>query len=194
MIRPEQGPKARKEQLRALCRARGAALTAEYRAQADAAIRAAVSASAAWRQAEGVFLYVSVRTEPDTRALIDLALREGKRVYVPRCLPGGVMQAARVRSAAGLRAGAFGIPEPDGGAEAAEPGDFSLAVVPCAAAGRGGERLGHGAGYYDRFLRAFPCATLCLCHEALLVDGIPMEADDVRMDCVVTERGIYRKD
>ena len=53
---------------------------AEYRQKADAAIARHVLASEAWRAAGTVFAYVSVGCEVDTRALIEAALREGKRV------------------------------------------------------------------------------------------------------------------
>ena len=64
--------------------------------------------------------------------------------------------------------------------------------MPCLAAAKDGRRIGHGVGYYDRVLRLHGCTTLCLCHEALLTDEIPMDAHDVWMDYVVTEKGLYR--
>ena len=176
-----------KKRLRRICRAKGEALTPAYRQEADRRIQTAVLESGLWQSAEGVFLYVSMRHEPDTRALIEAALREGKRVYVPLCLPDRSMRAARIRSLGELRPGTLGIPEPPADAEAASPGELDLAVVPCVTATRAGARLGHGAGYYDRFLRLHRCPTLCLCYAALLADELPTEAHDVPMDLVITE-------
>ena len=54
-----------------------------------------------WRRAEAIFLYVSVRGEPDTRALIREALEAGRLVAVPRCLEGGAMEAVESSGTAG---------------------------------------------------------------------------------------------
>ncbi len=176
----------KKTALRREIRARAERMTEEYRRNADAAIRRAVLQSEAWQRAESVFLYVSTRTEPDTRGLLADALREGKALYVPLCRADKTMEAVRVRSLAELRPGMRGIPEPPEDGERAQAPD--LAVVPCVSASRDGRRLGHGAGYYDRFLEKTPCRTLCLCYEALLSDEIPTDEHDVRMDAVATEK------
>lgn len=179
-----------KSELRRAFKARGAALTGEYREQADRAIREAVLQSGLWQRAERVFVYVSMWAEPDTRALIGAALGEGKRVYVPLCCPDKTMKAVRIRSLDELRPSAMGIPEPPADSEAATPGELELAVVPCVTATAAGARLGHGAGYYDRFLRLHACPTLCLCYGQMLADALPMDEHDIWMDFVVTEAGI----
>ena len=105
------------------------------------------------------------------------------------------MQAVRLLSKEELSPGMYGIPEPPADRAAAgeeELSGISLAVVPCLSAGRGGERLGHGAGYYDRFLKGRGMLRMCLCYEALLSEEIPMDADDLRMDLVVSGAGVYR--
>ena len=179
-----------KAELRRAFKARGAALTSEYRAAADRAIRDAVLQSEVWRRAERVFLYVSMWAEPDTRALIDAALEAGKSVYVPLCCPDNTMMAVRIRSFDALRPGMRGIPEPPADGEAAEPGTLELAVVPCVTAAKDGARLGHGAGYYDRFLNGHACQTMCLCYGQMLAHALPMDEHDVWMDFIVTESGI----
>jgi len=176
-----------KKQLRREYKARGAALAAEYRQNADERIREAVLRSESWQRAAGVFLYVSMWAEPDTRALLAAALAAGKRVYVPLCCPEHVMKAVQIRSLDELRPGMRGIPEPPADGAAAGPEELDLAVVPCVAATAAGERLGHGAGYYDRFLRLYGCETLCLCYGALLAENLPTDEWDVRMDRVITE-------
>ena len=179
--------KERKKRLRKEYRARGAELTEEYRREADKSIRERVLSAESWQRARGVFLYVSMWAEPDTRALITAALSAGKRVYVPLCCPARVMKAVRIRSLDELRPGMRGIPEPPAENTAAAPGDFSLALVPCVTATASGVRLGHGAGYYDRFLRLHGCETFCLCYGKLLADSLPEDEWDVRMDRVITE-------
>ena len=179
-----------KKELRRAYRERGAALTPAYREAADRAICAAVLGSAQWKRAGGVFAFVGMWAEPDTRPLLEAALREGKRLYLPRCAPDGGMEALRVHSLDALCPGAYGIPEPPADAETAAAGELDLALVPCVTATRAGARLGHGAGYYDRFLPRHGCATLCLCYAAMLADTLPTDGYDVPMDHVVTEDGI----
>ena len=183
-----------KKQLRREFKAHGAALTDEYRDYADCAIRTFVLESELWQRAKRVFLYVSMWAEPDTRALIEAALGEGKRVYVPLCCPERVMKAVRIQSLDELRPGMLNIPEPPEDGEAAQPGELDLAVVPCVTATAAGARLGHGASYYDRFLRLHACPAICLCYGQMLADELPMDENDVWMDCVVTEAGITARE
>ena len=179
-----------KKELRRAYRARGETLAEDYREAADRAICAAVLASEAWQRAESVFLFVSMWAEPDTGPLFAEAFRAGKRVYVPLCCPDRVMKAVRIQSLDVLRPGTYGIPEPPRDAETAKPGEPELAIVPCVSAAENGARLGHGAGYYDRFLRLHGCETMCLCYGSMLARTLPMDEYDVPMDHVVTEDGI----
>jgi len=183
-----------KQKLRCSYKASGANLTREYRDFADSAIRAFVRYSEAWQKAENIFIYVSMWAEPDTRALIEAALSEGKRVYVPLCCPDRTMKAVRILGLQELRPGTLNIPEPPETNEAAQPGTLDLAVVPCITATFDGARLGHGAGYYDRFLHLHACPAMCLCYGQMLADALPMDEHDVWMDFVATEAGITARE
>ena len=183
-------PQEEKRALRRAIRQRAAALTPEYRERADAAIRRAILESKAWQSAETVFVFVSMWAEPDTRALLEDALASGKTLYVPLCRPDKTLDAVRIRSLEELRPGTLGIPEPPEDGERVGESGIDLALVPCMSVTRDGRRLGHGQGYYDRFLAGHPCRTLCLCYEALLSEELPTDEYDVPMDAIVTERGI----
>lgn len=84
----------------------------------------------AWRQAGTVFCFVSMRDEPDTTAILQQALVSGKRLCVPRCLPGndGRMELVEITSLNDLQPGRYGILEPCGGRTIAalEPGALAL--------------------------------------------------------------------
>lgn len=202
----EHGTAEAKRRLRAEMRRRSDDMTGDEARESGRMIAREVLASAEWRTAESVFVYVSVGKEPDTRDLIAAALAEGKRVYVPKCLPRPerVMLAVRIESTDALEAGAFGIPEPQkDGAETAGALDLDLILVPCVTANRRGERLGHGAGYYDRFLAPLAPirkgekrpAVFCLCHSALLTERIPTDEYDIPADRTITgENGRNRKE
>ena len=124
---------------------------------------------------ETVFTYVSTEEEPDTRELISTALSMGKEVFVPRCIPGKErqMEAVPIRSWEDLEEGTLGILEPKKEIAGSE---------------RRGGRLGHGAGYYDRFLKDAEGRKLCLCFSRLLFPKIPMTRGDVYMDALLTEK------
>ena len=179
-----------KKELRRAYRARGETLAEDYREAADRAICAAVLASEAWQRAESVFLFVSMWAEPDTGPLFAEAFRAGKRVYVPLCCPDRVMKAVRIQNLDVLRPGTYGIPEPPRDAETAKPGEPELAIVPCVSAAENGARLGHGAGYYDRFLPLCENAfTAAVAFEAQRAGTIPIMSWDRPVDAVVTEDG-----
>ena len=179
--------RAAKERLRREMRRKRKTLTADYMARAGESIQAQILSSAAWRRAESVFLYVSMPGEPTDGLLLDSALAAGKRVYVPRCVSRTEMLAVRIRSRDGLVPDVLGIPAPADCHETAAPGEPDLILVPCLAAGPDGSRLGHGAGYYDRFLAGHAENACCLCFRQMLRADIPMADTDVRIPWVVTE-------
>ena len=148
----------------------------------------------AWQQA--VFCFVSMQDEPDTTAILRQALASGKRLCVPRCLPGsdGKMELVEITSLNDLQPGRYGILEPCGGRTIAalEPG--ALALIPCLAVDRQGVRLGRGAGYYDRFLARFGQTgpRLLLCPEALVFPALPADEWDAAFvpGEILTENGV----
>ena len=177
-----------KKALRRLLKEKAAAIPPEKRRKYSAAITRSVLESAVYKNARSVFVYVSTPTEPDTRAILENALHAGKRVYVPKCIDMQTMQAVPIASLDELRPGRLGIYEPAHPPESAIPPDIDLAVIPCVGASPQGARLGHGAGYYDRFLAACETYKLCLCFSALLTPELPQGPCDVPMDAVITER------
>jgi 5-formyltetrahydrofolate cyclo-ligase len=177
----------RKKALRKTIRARANALPESYRAAASDAIQRKVLESAEYRAAGSVFPYVAMPTEPDTRRIIERALSDGKRVYVPKCVSKTEMLAVRIKSVDDLQPGAYGIPEPVDCSETAAPNELDLILVPCVSASKDGKRLGHGAGYYDRFLAESGGTTLCLCFRETMSDAIPTDENDVRMHRVICD-------
>ena len=144
-----------------------------------------------WRDAQRVFFFVSTKAEPDTHPLLNLALSQGKELYLPRlCREPGRMEAAACQGLSHLVPGRYGIPEPDGSAPVIAPHLLDLVIAPCVMASSTGQRLGHGGGYYDRFLSQCRCPVLVLCPSALLRQELPCQAHDQRVDGVITEQGV----
>ena len=179
-----------KRALRAACRQRLKAMSGEEVRLSSRRIEEAVLKSQLFQQAEAVFLYVSVGNEPDTAGIMRRAFEAGKRVYVPKCVSAGEMLAVRIQGREELFPDALGIPAPRTVGETADPADLPLILVPCLAASSDGGRLGHGGGYYDRFLQRSRGALVCLCHESLLLSRLPMTPLDAYMDYLATGAGI----
>ena len=151
-----------------------------------------------------VLAYCSVGTEPSTLALISKLLERGKRVCLPLCVDldeeghrTGIvdaMEARVIKSFDDLVPGAYGIPEPAAGTEMVPPQEIDMIILPCVTCDRQCNRLGHGAGYYDKYLSKVrpDCFTMALCYEEVLADGLPVEEHDMPVNAVVTEKQVYR--
>ena len=181
-----------KDEMRQKAKATARGLTSEYRAAASEAITKRLLSSPLFASCRTLFCYVGTPSEPDTAPIIKAALDAGKTVCVPRCKESGVMDAVPIRSLADLTGKrCFGIPQPEETAAPADPAKIDLVIVPCLAAGTTGERLGHGAGYYDRFLSTCSGVPVCLCFEKMVLPDIPMTPNDVYMRHLVTEKNWY---
>jgi len=161
---------------------------------ADAVITQRVLDLSEYKQATYVFLYLSIGYEVDTYQLIKCAFSDGKRVCVPRCHAGGVMDAVEISSVSDLQPGMYGILEPDETLPAIDPEKLDFILVPGMAFDRMRNRLGRGAGYYDRFLdRAKDAVTVGVCRSARLFDMIPFESHDKKVDFLITEKETLQK-
>lgn len=147
--------------------------------------------STAYQKANTIFCYVSKKNEPSTWLFLSKVLDDGKQLCVPRCGLRGVMSARLLTSLDELKPGLYGIKEPASEALEIDPKEIDFCVVPCLAAGRDGTRLGHGSGYYDRYLPKLSkrVYSVTLCIEKMLCDTIPTETHDVTFGRILTERG-----
>lgn len=181
---------AAKAAARLSAKARIAARAPDYWAQAGAGMARQLLSSESWRCAGTVFCFLSLADEPDTYPLLRAALAQGKRLCVPRVRRGGQMDAVLLPSLDRLVPGVLGIPTPDAALHTVlAPAEIDLAVIPCLTAAETGARLGHGGGYYDRFLAAYPHEAVLLCAEALLtpVAALPAGPLDVPVHTILTE-------
>lgn len=181
----ENGGVPIKKQIRKAITAKLRAMPASYRSAASESITAQVLALEEYRNAVRIFAFIAMPTEPDTRRIIERALADGKHVFVPKCISQTDMLAVRIRDLNDLKPGAYGIPEPQDLSETVDADAFDLILVPCVSASRDGRRLGHGAGYYDRFLKGNAEKTVCLCFSEALCDEIPMDENDIFMHKVI---------
>ena len=180
---------AEKRRLRREIIAQRRAMPEEVRAAKSAAVIARVLGSAAWQDAETVFLYVGTGWELDTRPLILAALSAGKQVAVPLCGENGRMTARRITALSDLIPGAYGIPEPAPDAPLLLPEETDLAIIPAVCFDRDGYRLGRGGGYYDRYCPKVRGLRMGLSFTDYVLDAVPREAHDCRVQQIITEEG-----
>jgi len=179
-----------KAELRKLWMEHEAGFPENYIAESNAGIISNLFSLREFQSADTVLFFYSIWNEPDTHEMIRRAFDLGKTVSLPKTYPKGVMTARKIGGLDELTPTRFGIPEPAESAPAVGPDELDFIVVPSVIFDREGYRLGHGAGYYDRYLsltRAFTCG---VAREKMLVPRVPREKHDVRVNCVVTENEI----
>ena len=137
-----------------------------------------------FKSAKTIFTYVSCGNEPDTYGIIKKALELGNTVSVPRCVAKGIMEAVEITDISDLKPGKYQIPEPHDG-KVIPFSEIDFAVIPCLCADRFGNRLGHGGGYYDRFLANFNGFSVILCRKELELTEIPLEEHDKPANAVI---------
>jgi 5,10-methenyltetrahydrofolate synthetase len=167
-------------------------LTPEQRAAATAAIVARVRSLPAWQRAQCVLSYMAFGSELDLGVLHRELLLQGRLLVAPRVpAQGRALELRQVADLAqDLAPSRWGIPEPQPErCPLVDPAQIDLVLVPGLAFDRWGNRLGYGAGFYDRlFQRLSPSALRVAClQDALMVDRVPAEAHDVPVDLLVTE-------
>ncbi len=178
--------KEEKDKLRKKIKMLSDSFTKDYLAASDQKIYATVTENERYKAAKTIFVYVSVGIEPDTLKIIQSALESGKKVLVPKCKKKPFMKAVEIRSPEELKPAAFGLLEPEN--DKGYEGTIDVALVPCICASENGKRLGHGGGFYDRFLRNREMYKICLCRGRSLMKDLPYEISDVLMDEVISER------
>ena len=169
------------------------ALSEQERSVLDDRITQKLLATSEYAEATTVLTYVSVSSEVSTRMFIECALRDGKTVAVPRCLPGHCLEFVAIASLDQLVPAPFNLLEPSKDLSALTEGhmDDSICIVPALLVDTKGYRLGYGAGFYDRFLSTYSGKKICLAYQQnLSKTELPHTAFDVPIDMVITESGV----
>lgn len=179
-----------KQRLRRVIRELDAQLSPRYRMDTDRAIAAHLLAMPEYQAAGAIFCFVGTGHEVNTRPILADALAAGKLLCVPRCTDGR-MELRQITALDQLSPGAYGILEPPADAALCCVDTVDFAVLPCVTCNHSGQRLGHGGGYYDRFLSTYRGGTVLLCREKLIRAEIPIEPWDMPIPWVLTERGLY---
>jgi len=160
----------------------------EQRVAASARARMLLETQALWQTARSVMLFAPLPEELDVWPLLAQALAAGKQVALPRFVAATrSYEACWIPNAeTDLQMGHFGIREPRSHCARVSSGELDLILVPGVAFDLHGHRLGRGKGHYDKLLGVLQGTTCGVAFEEQIVDDIPVEPHDVRLNCILT--------
>lgn len=150
-----------------------------------------------YQRAKVVMLFLSMPDEPQMTSIMDHSWREGKTVCVPNMRQEfGLMDAAIIDNREGLIRGRYNLLVPDPAyLSLIDPEKIDLIIVPAVAYDAKGNRLGMGAGYYDRFIpRATQAVLVGAIWSSNIIDDIPIAEYDKPVQYLLTENGIMHCD
>jgi 5-formyltetrahydrofolate cyclo-ligase len=164
------------------------AIPPEQRVAASARARKLLETQALWQRARSVLCFAPLPEELDVWPLLASALAAGKQVALPRFVAASRSYEACwiLNPETDVRVGHFGIREPCSHCARISPGNLDLILVPGVAFDLQGRRLGRGKGYYDQLLGVWRGTTCGVAFDEQIVDEVPLEPHDVRMNCILT--------
>lgn len=145
-----------------------------------------------FNEASTIMVYSNYKNEVSTKHINETILKLNKRLILPK-----VIKETRdilpclVTEFNELTPGVYGIYEPDG-SRIIQRNEIDLVIVPGVAFDINGDRIGHGAGYYDRFLRGYNGIKAGICYEFQIVENAYPDQYDIKMDYIITEVGIRK--
>jgi 5-formyltetrahydrofolate cyclo-ligase len=136
--------------------------------------------------------YMDFKNEVKTFNLIKTLYSQGKQIFLPIVKNKDLLEIGKYVNKNVLIKNKFGILEP---ALKTNVNKLDVAVLPAVAFDKKCNRLGFGAGYYDKLMNAITVATsIGLAYEFQIVDELPSETHDIPVDFVITERNLYRRE
>ena len=173
-----------KQQIRSMIRTKKRAMTPAQIEKASRALTASFLRTSQYRNARSIYGYLPFNQEVDTHALLSQALKDGKRVALPKTY-GDEMRFIWVTDLHAVQKAALGFPEPVADSPVADDPD-ALVLLPGLAFDLQGGRMGYGGGFYDRFLAGESHPTVALCYGFQLLPQIPLEEHDLRVTCIIS--------
>lgn len=185
--------KIQKTELRGIYLEKRRQIPEERKRSLDAAICRKIIGSVSYRYADVLLVYAPLSGEIDIGAVTEAALRDGKRVAFPRCVPGTpTMHFHLVTDLESLSRGSYSINEPPQDAPIWTPtgGESAVCIIPGVLYDKRGHRIGYGKGYYDRYLSDKSITRIGVVYNDFLLDSIPTGRFDLAADVIITEKQI----
>ena len=173
-----------KKELRAQIRAQKRAMTEAEIDSKSARLGELFARSDAYRNARSIYFYLPYNQEVRTVPMVEQALRDGKRVAVPKCY-GEEMRFIWITDLKDIAPGYCNIPEPIADGPIADD-ETALVLMPGLAFDPQGHRIGYGGGFYGRFLSQEPNHhTLALCFDFQMLPFVQTEEFDIPVGTVL---------
>lgn len=132
--------------------------------------------------------YYPLGRELSLLTFLQWALEAGKRVALPK-VNGNEMDFYEITSLDQVKKGSFGVMEPVTGQKV--NWEEAVCLTPGLGFDKGGGRIGHGGGYYDRYFERHPrLVRIGIAYDFQVVDEIPTEKNDIPMEYLVTPKDI----
>lgn len=147
---------------------------------------------AAWyADAEKIYGYYPLGNEVDCLTFLKEALRDGKRVALPKTLPDCRMEFYEITSLSQVVEGRFHVMEPSVECPPMQNGGKTVVLVPGIVFDKSGNRYGYGKGYYDRYFARYPeLRRMALAYEIQIAEQLVVKETDIPMERIYTECGI----
>ncbi len=142
-----------------------------------------------YQEAKVIATYLSFSHEFQTQGLIEQALKDDKKVLIPKTYPKGCMDFV-VYDPQQLVKTSFDLLEPQGNLEVVDASQIDLIHVPGLAFTMEGYRIGYGGGYYDRYLKHFLGHTLSTVYPCQVQDFSPESHDIPVQEVLIDERNL----
>ena len=190
-----------KKSLRESLLAKRDSITVEDKKAKDSAIRKRLFSLEYFKDAKTILFYASFRSEAETLKAIQNTLKLKKRVALPVVdAEHKQLKLYEIRDISELSAGYMGIPEPvPSRTRNMSLNEIDIEIIPGIGFDLRGNRLGYGAGYYDKLLSHKSkrlsktkgrITTIALAFEDQIAEKIPSEPHDIRVDLIVTDKRV----
>ncbi len=180
----------RKEVLR-----RRNSITEEDKKAKDDFIKKTLICLPEFEKAHTVLFYASYKSEVDTFRLMQYCLSKGKTIALPKVEPeSSKLKLYEIMDLKELSTGYQNIPEPNVSEDRVlQVKDIDLIIVPGVTFDVRCNRLGYGKGFYDKMLNEKSCPAIALSYEEQIVDSVPAESHDIKMDKIITDKRIITR-
>ena len=149
-----------------------------------------------YKEVEIIFVYSSMEKEIPTQRIINTAIKDGKKVALPKIITcvkdGAKMDFVFINKDTKYKSGVYGILEPvsDEFINVNDIKDKIEMLIPGLCFDLRGRRIGYGGGYYDRYLTKYPedkFHITALAYEYQMFESLPFAENDKSVNLIVTE-------
>lgn len=153
-----------------------------------------IISSEIYKKSNIILAYMALNDEVNLSTVIKNAIQNKKSVYIPKVISQtSKMDFYQIFSDEQTQKGSFGIQEPNSQNKKFETKNYDdsiLILIPGRAFSKKGERLGRGKSYYDNFLSILDVKKVifaAVCFDCQILEEIPTEPHDIKMDFIFSE-------